>query len=128
MSTGRGPDRERGAGTALVLALAAVVVVLVLAVAALGAAQRARGAAQAAADLGALAAASALRYGEDACTTASAAVGRNGAELATCAVEPGGVVRVSATQPAVGPPGWAVAPLGEATAAARAGPASVRTG
>ena len=105
------------------LALAAVVVLLALAVGALGAAQRARGSAQAAADLGALAAATAWRQGADPCATAAEAVRRNGGEVVSCAPEDGGVVGVrvsrAAIAPEVGP--WAGA-LGDAGAHARAGP------
>ncbi|MEU2199922.1 Rv3654c family TadE-like protein [Isoptericola sp. NPDC019482] len=119
----RAASRERGAGTVLVLALAAVVVLLALAVGALGAAQRARGSAQAAADLGALAAATAWRQGADPCATAAEAVRRNGGEVVSCAPEDGGVVGVSASRAAVGPEvgPWAGA-LGDASAHARAGP------
>ncbi len=129
VSRGRpGEPDERGAGTVLLLAVAAVVVLLALAIAALGAAQRARGVAQSAADLGALAAATALRHGVDPCATAAAGVERNAAELAACEVEPGGVVRVTTACAVAGPESWVGALLGEASAAARAGPATVRTG
>lgn len=115
--------RERGAGTVVVLALAAVVVLLALAVGALGAAQRARGSAQAAADLGALAAATAWRQGADPCATAAEAVRRNGGKVVSCVLEDGGVVGVRASRTAVGPEvgPWAGA-LGDAGAHARAGP------
>ncbi len=116
--------KERGAGTVLVLALAAVVVLLALAVAALGAAQRARGAAQAAADLGALAAAQALRHGIDPCPTAEAVVDRNGAVLARCEPEGGGVVRVVVVRDVLRHDGWLGPSAGHASAAARAGPRS----
>jgi secretion/DNA translocation related TadE-like protein len=114
---------DRGAGTVLVLALAAVVVLLALAVGALGAAQRARGSAQAAADLGALAAATAWRQGGDPCATAAEAVRRNDGRLAACVPEGGGTVGVRVTRPALGPEAgaWA-ASLGDAAARARAGP------
>lgn len=115
----RAPGGEEGAGTVLLLGVAAVVVLLALAVGSLGAAQRARGAAQAAADLGALAAATALQAGLDPCATAAAAVDRNGAELAECLPEGGGAVRVTAVGSASMPGGL---PLGQASAAARAGP------
>ncbi|MBA8811118.1 Rv3654c family TadE-like protein [Promicromonospora sukumoe] len=111
-------DPERGAGTVLVLGVVAAALLLAVGIAALGAAQNARGAAQAAADLGALAGATALRDGFDPCGTAGAAVTRNGAELAACEVLGGGVVRVVATRAAVGPAGE----LGSARATARAGP------
>lgn len=111
-------DSERGAGTVLVLGIVAGVLLLAVGIATLGAAQNARGAAQAAADLGALAGATALRDGFDPCGTAGAAVARNGAELASCEVLGGGVVRVVATRWATGPGGV----FGEARASARAGP------
>ncbi|MFD2797729.1 Rv3654c family TadE-like protein [Promicromonospora vindobonensis] len=112
------PGPERGAGTVLVLGIVAAVLLLAVGIAALGAAQNARGAAQAAADLGALAGATALRDGFDPCGTAGGAVTRNGAEIASCEVLGGGVVRVVATRQASGPGGA----LGEARASARAGP------
>jgi secretion/DNA translocation related TadE-like protein len=108
---------ERGAGTVLTLGVIAAILVLAFGIAALGAAQNARGAAQAAADLGALAGATALRDGFDPCGTARTAVARNGAAVATCEELGGGVVRVVATR-ATGPGGA----LGEARASARAGP------
>lgn len=111
-------DSESGAGTVLVLGIVAAVLLLAVGIAALGAAQNARGAAQAAADLGALAGATALRDGFDPCGTAGAAVARNGAELASCEVRGAGVVRIAATRAAVGPAGL----LGSARATARAGP------
>jgi secretion/DNA translocation related TadE-like protein len=109
---------ERGAGTVLVLGIVAAILVLAFGIAALGAAQNARGAVQAAADLGALAGATALRDGFDPCGTAGTAVARNGAEVASCEELGGGVVRVVATRVAAGPRGV----LGEARASARAGP------
>lgn len=111
-------DPERGAGTVLVLGIVAVVLLLALGIAALGAAQNIRGTAQAAADLGALAGATALRDGFDPCGTAGVAVSRNGAEMAACEVLGGGVVQVVATRAASGPGGE----LGRARASARAGP------
>ncbi|PZR51756.1 histidine kinase [Xylanimonas oleitrophica] len=110
---------ERGSGTVLLLGVAAVVVLLFVALAALGASQRARGAAQAAADLGALAAATALRGGLDPCGAAAEAVVRNQATVVGCEQEAGGVVSVAVTRPVAGVPGWAG---GEARAEARAGP------
>lgn len=111
-------DRENGSGTILILGVIAAVLLLAVGIAALGAAQNARGAAQAAADLGALAGATALRDGFDPCGTAGMAVAHNGSELASCDVVGGGVVRVVATRVANGPGGM----LGEARASARAGP------
>ncbi|QAY69832.1 Rv3654c family TadE-like protein [Xylanimonas protaetiae] len=112
-------DAERGAGTVLLLGVAAVVLLAGLALAALGAAQQARGTAQAAADLGALAAATALRDGFEPCPTARDAVERNGGTLAGCVVEGAGVVDVTVARPTAGLPGWATR---DATATARAGP------
>lgn len=119
---GLGFDPERGAGTVLVLGIVAAVLLLAVGIAALGAAQNARGTAQAAADLGAIAGATALRDGFDPCGTAGAAVVRNGAEIGSCEVLEGGVVRVAATRAAVGPVGELGGALGSARATARAGP------
>ena len=118
-----GPDDpERGAGTVLVLGIIAAALLLALGIAGLGTAQNTRGAVQAAADLGALAGATALRDGFDPCRTAGAAVTRNGAEIASCEVLAAGVVRVVATRAAVGPGSGLGVELGEARASARAGP------
>ncbi|PUB24011.1 secretion/DNA translocation related TadE-like protein [Promicromonospora sp. AC04] len=115
-------DPERGAGTVLVLGIVAATLLLALGIAALGTAQNVRGATQAAADLGALAGATALRDGFDPCGTAGAVVARNGAEIASCEVLGGGVVRVVATRAAAGPGGELGSALGQARASARAGP------
>ena len=112
-------DPERGAGTVLVLGIAAVVLLLGLALAGLGAAQQARGTAQAAADLGALAAATALRHGFDPCAAGGEAVTRNGGVLVECRTEEGGIVEVTASRASAGLPGWAGR---GALARARAGP------
>ncbi|WP_285107588.1 Rv3654c family TadE-like protein [Promicromonospora sp. MEB111] len=117
-----GSDPERGAGTVLVLGIVAGALLLAVGIAALGAAQNARGTAQAAADLGAIAGATALRDGFDPCGTAGAAVVRNGATVASCEVLGGGVVRVVATRAAAGPVGEFGGALGQARATARAGP------
>lgn len=116
---GDDPGAERGAGTVLVLGIAAVVIVLGLALAAIGAAQQTRGTAQAAADLGALAAAGAMRHGLDPCEVAGEAVARNRAQLASCTPEGGGVVALSVTKVLGAAPAWAG---GQAGARARAGP------
>ena len=115
-------DPERGAGTVLVLGIVAAILLLALGIAALGTAQNARGATQAAADLGALAGATALRDGFDPCGTARATVTRNGAEIASCEVFDTGVVRIVATRAATGPGGAFSGALGQARASARAGP------
>lgn len=76
--------RERGSGTVLVLAvLGAMSVVLASALLVLSAMQ-ARGCAQTAADLGALAAAG---HGDQSCEVARWVIAANGAELTMCAVE-----------------------------------------
>ena len=111
-------------GSATVLALAAVLIGLVLATssAALGAAVVARHRAEAAADLGALAAADVLlaRATGSPCGAAAAVVRAHDAALISCTVDQGdAVVRAS-----VRPPGG-VGSLGAAVAVARAGPAAV---
>ena len=123
-SAGRGPRRERGSGTVLTLGLVAVVLVLLAAISLLGRAQSARGAAQAAADLGALAAAQHLLdsspsgFGPGptaaACGVARQIAAANGASLTSCEVLDDGVVRVTTARPGG---------LGAAQATARAGPA-----
>ncbi|QAY64243.1 hypothetical protein ET495_14650 [Xylanimonas allomyrinae] len=115
----RAADGERGAGTVLVLCLAAVVLLLGLGLATLGTAQVTRDAAQGAADLAALAGATALRDGLDPCGTAREAAVRNHASLASCDLEDGGIVGVVVTRPMPAVPAWAG---GEAGARARAGP------
>ncbi|PFG41898.1 secretion/DNA translocation related TadE-like protein [Isoptericola jiangsuensis] len=111
---------ERGAGTVLLLGVVAVVLLCFLGLAALGAAQHARARAQSAADLAALAAATAARSGLDACTTASAVTRRNGGEQADCLPGPGGTVTVTVVVPVRGP---ALPGAGQgAVARARAGP------
>lgn len=113
---------ERGAGTVLLLGVVALVAMLALAVGALGQAKRARGSAQAAADLGALAAATALQAGLDPCSAALMTVRRNDAELAACRPRAGGVVQVSASRATASSAGVFGGVLGPASATARAGP------
>ena len=115
----RAGDLERGAGTVLVLGIVAVAVVLALALAAIGGAQRARGTAQAAADLGALAAATVLQRGGDPCAAAGDAVARNHGRLASCVPEGAGIVEVKVTVPVTFAP---FLPGAQAEAHARAGP------
>ena len=130
---------ERGSGTVLTLGLVAAALVLIAGVALLAGAQSARGAAQAAADLGALAAAEQLaalvrpggprgwvqreaagQAGADAaCAIAREVVAANGAGLAGCALLGGGVVRVTAVRPGA---------VGAARATARAGPQTAARG
>ncbi|GAB3159096.1 hypothetical protein GCM10027059_04930 [Myceligenerans halotolerans] len=117
---------ERGAGTVLVLGIIGAVLTFAGGIAALGAAQNGRGAAQSAADLGALAGAAALRGGFDACATATAAVARNGAEATSCRVQAAGMVRVEVRRAVALPGRWSS--LGAARADARAGPRPVEAG
>ncbi len=107
------------------LAVAAVVVLCCTALATLGAAQQARASARTAADLGALAGASAARWGLEPCPTAQRAVERNGARLVACEAGDGGVVTVTVARALTGTVGHPPA-VGDAEATARAGPAGVR--
>lgn len=130
---GRGRRGDEGSGTVLVIALLAVAVVLAAALGTLGRAQVARGRAQAAADLSALAAAEAVAVppgvwvtpealeAADPCGRAGATAERNGARVASCTAEPDGVVSVTVAVEG----GRGLFSL-TATARARAGPASVR--
>ncbi|MPV38724.1 hypothetical protein GB881_17045 [Georgenia subflava] len=117
-----GGARERGSGTVLGLALVAVLLVLTLTVVGVARAVHARGTAQTAADLGALAAATALhRVGGpagDPCAVAGEVVVANEAELVGCTVT-GDEVRVTTRVPIIG----ATGELLLARATARAGPA-----
>lgn len=108
-----GPARERGSASVLVLALVAVTVALATLLGLLASAHAARGRAQAAADLAALAGAQRAVAGGAACGLAREVATRNGAGLDRCRQLPGAVVEVAASVPGV----WGVA-----TAAARAGP------
>jgi hypothetical protein len=125
-------EHERGSGTVLVIGLVAVVLVLGAALGALGRVQGARSGARTAADLGALAAASAIavpdgitlaapaapgRADGGPCALAAEVVERNGARLSGCMHLGSGVVQVTATRPTV---------IGPASATARAGPSSAR--
>lgn len=114
-----GEESERGSATvtaaATILALLVVFSGLLLVAGALGA----RGLAQTAADLGALAAARILvDGGGDPCGRAATVVGANGARLESCVIE-GVTVVVSASRPVQ----WAGRPTEfTASAVARAGP------
>ena len=138
-----GPS-ERGSGTVVAVGLVAVVLLVITMISLLGRAQSARGSAQTAADLGALAAAQHLvgasgggsgdaggsgpgvRRADPsvasgagtaaACRIARDVVAANAAVLDRCEVLVGGVVRVTASRPGG---------LGIATATARAGPGPV---
>ena len=108
---------DRGSGTVLMVGLVAVVLALFVAISLLGRAQSARGAAQTAADLAALAAAQQLVDGGAgptvACGTAREVVAANGAVLTGCSLLGHGVVRVTCERSGG---------LGAARASARAGP------
>ncbi|MDR2723280.1 MAG: flp pilus-assembly TadE/G-like family protein [Cellulomonadaceae bacterium] len=112
-------DGERGSGTVLNLALGMVAVICMTALAALGAASRAQGLAQTAADLGALAAATAIQVGADPCAVAADVVQYNMAVLVACTVEAAGVVTVETARDVDLGMTWGT---GTATARARAGP------
>lgn len=114
-------------GSASVLAVGVVLIGLVLSTgsAAVGAAVVARHRAEAAADLGALAAADVLlaRASGTPCGAAAAVVSAQGAVLVGCAVDRGdAVVRTTVR------PGGRVGALGTAVAVARAGPAAISEG
>ena len=116
-----GHCQQCGSGTVLLLGLVAVILILAVALAALGAAHQGRVQAQTAADLAAIAAATALRDGYPACDIAGQLLARNKAQLLTCTTENHGVVRVTATvEPALFG-GWILRP---AQGRARAGPAA----
>ncbi len=108
-------DRERGSGTALVLGVVGVGLVLLAMVTLLVGVVRARAQAQTAADLAAVAAATAWfdPVRGDPCMLARRVAAESGADLVACAVNDGQAT-VSATVPT---------PLGAAFAQARAGPA-----
>lgn len=88
---------ERGSATVLMLAVIVVALTLALAAAALARAAHARGTAQAAADLAAIAAATAAQrpVGGDPCAVAAHVAAQNGARLDRCAVLAGGDVELS---------------------------------
>lgn len=120
---GDGGGQDRGSGSVLVVALVAVVAILAAGVVVLGRAQVARAQAQAAADLAALAGASALwvppdiavdvdRPGAVGCAVAEEVAARNGARVAECRTD-GAEIRVVVHLPAG---------VGVAVGRARAGP------
>lgn len=102
----------------LVLAVIAVALALALGLGLVARAHVARVGAESAADLAALAAATALARGGDACATAREVAASNGAELARCDTEGTGAVQVEVTR--------TVSALGRASAQARAGPSWLR--
>jgi len=109
---------ERGAATVLVLTFLGLLLFVGAALGVVGALVRAHRAAQSAADLAALAGATALARGEDPCAAAASVAAANGAALAACAPD-GRDVRVTAE---VGGPRW-LGQTADLTAEARAGPA-----
>ena len=112
----RGSD-SRGAATLLVVALTGVVLLLGLAGAFLNATGAAHRRAQAAADLAALAGATAHRHGDDACAAAGKVAMSNGAASTACHLEGEDVVvEVSLSGPEFLGHSW------DLTGRARAGP------
>lgn len=114
---GRG---QRGSGAVLTLGLVCVLLAALVAVTVLGRAVEARGVARTAADLGALAGASALHgtVPGDPCVAASRIVRAQGAQPAGCVIEGETVLVTAATTVDLGYLG-----ARRATATARAGPA-----
>jgi secretion/DNA translocation related TadE-like protein len=100
----RGGGRERGSAAVLAVVLIGVLVTVAVLLAAVGGAVVDQRRVGAAADLGALAGASAAQRGDDPCTAARAVVRDNHARLAACAVA-GEVVTVHTdrrTRPVLG--------------------------
>lgn len=117
----RSARSEQGSSTVIVAGLISLLCVIGTAVLVIGMARTARHQADAAADLAALAAASALLEGGAApCAAAADIATRNGANLTGCTIE-GQTVRVAVSVP-VNLGTWG---LGEALARARAGPVDV---
>jgi len=117
---GRRPRADRGAVTVLVTACLGVVLLVGCALAVVAAMVSAHRSAQAAADLAALAGATAAQSGSDACAAAGSVAAANGARLTGC-LSSGAEVTVEVE---VLGPRW----LGQhhdLSAAARAGPADV---
>lgn len=109
---------ERGAATILVTACLGVLLLVGCALAVVAAMVTAHRAAQAAADLAALAGATAAQRGDDPCSAAAAVAAANGARLAGCSAVAGDVT-VRVTVPG---PRWLGQPH-DLAAEARAGPA-----
>ncbi len=112
----RHPD-ERGAVTVFAVACLAVLLLVGSALGVVAAMVRAHRAAQSAADLGALAAASSIARGRDPCGPAAAVAEANGAELLSCEIQ-GHEALVTVE---VAGPRW-LGQIGDLTAQARAGP------
>lgn len=109
--------QERGSATLATTGFLALLLLLGAALGVVAAMFHAHRAAQAAADLAALAAAGALSHGEDACGSGASVASANGADLLACSVE-GLDVRVRVR---VDGPGW-LGQRGDLLAEARAGP------
>ncbi len=109
--------RERGAATVLVVAFLGLLLFVGAALGVVGAMVKAHRVAQSAADLSALAGASALAHGKDACAAAARVATVNGATVTRCAPD-GLEVRVTVE---VGGPRW-LGQSADLTAEARAGP------
>lgn len=109
---------DRGSASVYVLTAAAVVLLAGMAASVVGSVVVARHRAGAAADFGALAAASSAQRGSgSACAVAERVVRANGARLAGCQVLGADVIVTAAVSPAISGGVW-----GEAQVAARAGP------
>lgn len=109
---------ERGAASMLVVACLAFLLLTGAALGVVAAMVRAHRAAQSAADLAALAGASALQRGEDGCAAAARVAAANAASVTTCRAG-GEEVRLTVTVPG---PRW-LGQSADLTAEARAGPA-----
>lgn len=114
-------DSERGSGSVLMLGVVAVALLMFGSCALLASAQQASGRARTAADLAALAAASAQARpdGGQACVAAGAVAAANGARLLACTDLGDGAIEVRVSVPA------RLRLLGPATARSRAGPAAL---
>lgn len=108
---------ERGAASLLVVSFVALLLLIGCALGVVAAMVRAHRAAQSAADLAALAGASALQRGESGCAAADSVAAANGASVDACWTD-GDDVRVTVTVPG---PHW-LGQTSDLTAEARAGP------
>ncbi|MFC7487260.1 Rv3654c family TadE-like protein [Knoellia sp. CPCC 206453] len=114
---------ERGSGTVLAVAAIGVLLVLTTAGLQLGAAATAAHRARTAADLAALAGATALQEGQaNACARAAAVAGRNDAQVVVCALGENDSVSIRVSMAVA--TRWPGVP-DRAVASARAGPADV---
>ncbi len=111
---------ERGAATVLVTACLGVLLLVGCALAVVAAMVAAHRTAQAAADLAALAGATAAQHGRDPCAAATSVAGDNGARLTRCSIADQDVT----VEVVVPGPRWLGQPH-DLAAAARAGPVDV---